>query len=98
MYSEVNAIWEAWLGVFTNTKEEAVINRKQNKTLFDYQALMTKSLKEFYRVLKPNKWITIEFSNTSASVWNSIQNALQGVGFVVSNVSSIDKNKVHLML
>ena len=93
MYSEVNAIWEAWLGVFTNTKEEAVINRKQNKTLFDYQALMTKSLKEFYRVLKPNKWITIEFSNTSASVWNSIQNALQGVGFVVSNVSSIDKKQ-----
>ena len=54
---------------------------------------MTKSLKEFYRVLKPNKWITIEFSNTSASVWNSIQNALQGVGFVVSNVSSIDKKQ-----
>ena len=40
-----------------------------------------------------NKWITIEFSNTSASVWNSIQNALQGVGFVVSNVSSIDKKQ-----
>lgn len=93
MYSEVSAIWEAWLGVTTNTKEEAIINRKQNKTLFDYQMLMNNSLKEFYRVLKPNKWITIEFSNTSASVWNSIQNALQGVGFIVSNVSSIDKQQ-----
>ena len=48
---------------------------------------------EFYRILKPGKWMTIEFSNTSASVWNSIQNALQGVGFVIANVSALDKKQ-----
>lgn len=36
---------------------------------------------------------TIEFSNTSAAVWNSIQNALQGVGFVVVNVAALDKKQ-----
>ena len=35
----------------------------------------------------------MEFSNTSASVWNSIQNALQGVGFVVVNVAALDKQQ-----
>ena len=80
MYSELNSIWEGWLKVTTNNKEEAIINKEQKKSLFDYQSLMYKSFKEFYRVLKPGKWITIEFSNTSASVWNSIQNALQSVG------------------
>jgi hypothetical protein len=44
-------------------------------------------------VLKPGRWLTVEFSNTKAAIWNSIQSALQEAGFVVSNVSSIDKQK-----
>lgn len=93
MYSELSSIWESWIKVSTNNKEEAIINKAQHKSLFDYQALMNASLKEFYRVLKPGKWLTMEFSNTSASVWNSIQNALQGVGFVVVNVAALDKKQ-----
>lgn len=93
MYSELSSIWESWIKVQTNNKEEAVITDAQRKTLFEYQTLMNKSFKEFYRVLKPGKWITIEFSNTSASVWNSIQNALQAVGFIVVNVAALDKKQ-----
>lgn len=93
MYSELNSIWESWIKVVTNNKEEAIINNVQHKTLFEYQTLMNQSFKEYYRVLKPGKWLTIEFSNTSAAVWNSIQNALQGVGFVVVNVAALDKKQ-----
>ena len=93
MYSELSSIWEGWIKVQTNTKEEAIINNVQGKTLLEYQALMNRSFKEYFRVLKPGKWLTIEFSNTSASVWNSIQNALQGVGFVVVNVAALDKKQ-----
>lgn len=93
MYSELNSVWESWLNVQTNNKEEAIVNEGQGKTLFDYQMLMNHSLKEFYRILKPGKWLTMEFSNTSAAVWNSIQNALQGVGFVVVNVAALDKKQ-----
>ena len=93
MYSELSSIWEGWMGVSTNNEDEAIVNDYQNKTLFDYQKLMNASFKEFYRVLKPGKWLTIEFSNTQASVWNSIQNALQGVGFVVANVAALDKKQ-----
>ena len=93
MYSELNSIWEGWLRVKTENKEEAIVNNSQRKSLFDYQVLMNRSLREFYRVLKPGKWLTMEFSNTSAAVWNSIQNALQGVGFVLANVSALDKQQ-----
>ena len=93
MYSELSSIWEGWIKIQTNNKEEAIINPLQQKSLFEYQELMNRSLREFYRILKPGKWITIEFSNTSAAVWNSIQNALQGVGFVVVNVSALDKKQ-----
>lgn len=93
MYSELSCIWESWIKVATNSKEEAIINKVQQKLLFEYQTLMNHSLQEYYRVLKPGKWLTIEFSNTSASVWNSIQNALQGVGFIVVNVAALDKKQ-----
>lgn len=93
MYSELNSIWEGWLGVLTDNTDEAIINDTQHKDLFEYQRLMNESLREYFRVLKPGKWLTMEFSNTSASVWNSIQNALQGVGFVVTNVAALDKQQ-----
>lgn len=93
MYSELNFIPESWVRLKTDSKKEAIVNEAVNKSLFDYQTLMNESLAEFYRILKPGKWITMEFSNTSAAVWNSIQNALQGVGFVVANVAALDKKQ-----
>lgn len=93
MYSELSSIWEGWLRVKTNNDEEAVVNKIQNKKLSDYQYLINRSLCEFYRVLKSGKWMTIEFSNTSASVWNSIQYALQNVGFIIAGVAAIDKKQ-----
>jgi DNA modification methylase len=93
MYSELNFIHEGFLKIFTNNKDEAIQNRTQLKSLFSYQNLMSLSFSEFYRILKPGKWMTVEFSNTSASVWNSIQTSLQNVGFVISNVTSIDKQQ-----
>lgn len=93
MYSELNSIWEGWIKLRTNTEDEAVVSRSQGKGLPEYQLIINRSFKEFYRILKPGKWMTIEFSNTSAAVWNSIQNALQGVGFVVTTVASLDKKQ-----
>lgn len=92
-YSELNFIWECWLKVVTNITTEAIENRGHNKTLLDYQSLMSRCFEEFYRVLKPNKWMTVEFSNTSAAVWNGIQTSIQKAGFVIANVSALDKQQ-----
>jgi DNA modification methylase/predicted RNA-binding Zn-ribbon protein involved in translation (DUF1610 family) len=92
-YSELNFLPEAWIGVFTNNKTEAVINSTQDKKSWDYQELMYRSFKEAYRILKPGRWITIEFHNSKNSVWNSIQEALQKAGFVVADVRTLDKKQ-----
>ncbi|TCW61340.1 DNA methyltransferase [Treponema sp. J25] len=92
-YSELNFLWEAWLKVFTNTKPEAIVNDSQRKGLDEYRELMTACFKEAYRVLKPGRWMTVEFSNTQAAVWNSIQTALAEAGFIVANVSALDKQQ-----
>lgn len=91
MYSELNFLWESWLKVTTNTTQEAIENKTQKKTVDEYRRLMADCFKEAYRVLKPGRWMTVEFSNTKASVWNSIQTSLQEAGFVVANVSVLEK-------
>ncbi len=93
MYSELNLLWESWLKVRTNNKEEAIENKFQGKSTFEYQSLMLLCFKEYFRVLKPGKWMTVEFSNTSAAVWNGIQVAIQNAGFIIANVSALDKKQ-----
>lgn len=93
MYSELSFIWESWLKVLTNSKSEAIENSSQNKGANEYRNLMTSCFKEAYRVLKPGRWITVEFSNTKATVWNNIQTALTDAGFIVANVSALDKKQ-----
>lgn len=93
MYSEGSFLWESWLKVFTNTKPEAIINRTQGKQLANYRLLMLKAFQEAYRVLKPNRWITVEFHNSRASVWNAIQESLAKAGFVIAQVAILDKKQ-----
>lgn len=100
MYSELNFLSESWLKVKTNNREEAIQNKTQGKSTLDYQNLMTESFREYFRVLKPNRWMTVEFSNTSAAVWNAIQNSIQRAGFIISSVTAIDNTRggLHAML
>ena len=92
-YSELNILWEAWLKVKTNNKQEAIENAVQGKGSQEYRSIMAACFSEAYRVLKPGRWMTVEFSNTKASVWNSIQTALTEAGFIVANVSALDKKQ-----
>ncbi len=93
MYSELNILAESWLKVRTNNLQEAIINKSQLKTIASYQGLMTSCFKEYFRVLKHGKWMTVEFSNTSAAIWNAIQTSLQRAGFIIANVAGLDKKK-----
>lgn len=92
-YSELNSLPEPWLKVVTNNTHEAIENKAQGKDSYFYREIMTKCFAEYARVLKPGKYMTVEFSNTSAAVWNSIQTALQNVGFVIANVAALDKQQ-----
>ena len=54
---------------------------------------MTECFKEYYRALKPGRWMTVEFHNSKNAVWNAIQEALQAAGFVVADVRTLDKKQ-----
>ena len=90
-YADLNFLVEAWHGVTTDAKPEAIIDKFKNKALPDYQHLMQRCFAEYHRVLKPGRWMTVVFSNSKAAVWNAIQVALQQAGFVVAEVTALDK-------
>lgn len=91
MYSELNFLWESWLKVKTQNRCEAIVNNSQNKAVPDYMRLMERCFTEYFRILKPGRWITVEFHNSKNSVWNAIQSALSMAGFIVADVRTLDK-------
>jgi len=92
-YSDLNFFAETWFGVLTNVEPEAIVDRVKSKKLYDYQLLMQRCFKEYYRILKPGRWMTVEFHNSKNSVWNAIQEALQSAGFVIADVRTLDKKQ-----
>ena len=97
IYSEMNLLLEGWLKVKTNETDESVIDESQNKNFFDYGKLMTRCFSECYRVLKPGNWMSVEFHNTKASIWNLIQTSISESGFVVAQVNKLDKGSTTIL-
>ena len=92
-YSDLNFLVESWHKVVTDAGPEAIIDKAKDKELNDYQDLMRACFVEYGRVLKPGRWMTVVFSNSSNAVWRSIQEALGTAGFVVADVRTLDKQQ-----
>jgi len=90
-YSEMNFLWESWLGEHTDTRDEAIINAAQGKGVGEYRALLTRAFRECRRVLKDQGWMTIIFHNSSSEVWAALQAALGDAGFAVHGTQTFDK-------
>jgi DNA modification methylase len=97
IYSEMNLLLEAWLRVRTNAGPEAVIDASRGRDGTQYAELMRACFREVYRVLKPGRWLTVEFHNTRAEVWNLFQEVLGDSGFVVAQVSVFDKGSTTIL-
>jgi predicted RNA methylase len=92
-YADLNFLVESWHRVATNATPEAIIDQAKAKKLVDYQALMEGCFREYARVLKPGRWMTVVFHNSSNAVWNAIQESIQRAGFVVADVRTMDKQQ-----
>ncbi len=90
-YSDLALVIESWHRLTTSWDSEATMDSFKQRGLPDYTRLMSACFVEFARVLKPGRWITIEFSNSDNSVWLGIQQALANAGVVVADTRIFDK-------
>ena len=85
-YGELNFIWEAWLNLDTKWHdEEIIVNNVRGKTEADWACMMHQAMSECYRVLKPGRWLSLCYHDTSAGTWTLIQDIMAEVGFIVES-------------
>jgi len=97
-YGDSSFLWEAWLGDFTDSRYEAVVNRSVNrvvdgKSLDDYERLLATAFGEVGRVLRPGGWASVAFHNSDDAVWSALQRALDSAGFAVEAAVAFDKSQ-----
>ncbi|MBK5966802.1 DNA methylase [Thiocystis minor] len=92
-YADLNFLVESWHGVQTSPANEAIVDQAKKKDVQDYHALMRGCFAEYHRVLKPGRWMTVVFSNSSNAIWRAIQEAMGVAGFVIADVRTLDKQQ-----
>lgn len=92
-YAEISFINEAWLGRYTDRSDEIIVSNSQQKSLAEYQDLLTTALSEVRRILKPEGQATLVFHSASAEVWNALQTAYTEAGLNVECAGLLDKTQ-----
>lgn len=83
-YGELNYAWEAWLKHDTSWHdEEIIVNDTRGVTVGDWARLMRIAMAESYRVLKPGRWLSLCYHDTSEGTWALIQDIMAEAGFIV---------------
>jgi hypothetical protein len=88
-YGELNFIWEAWLDFDTHWhSEEIIVNDVRNKSEADWATMMKRAKVECYRVLKPGRWLSLCYHDTSEGTWELVQDIMAEAGFVVDKTDT----------
>jgi DNA modification methylase len=88
-YGELNFVWEAWLGFDTHWhEEEIIVNDVRGMSETDWASRMRLVMAECYRVLKPGRWLSLCYHDTSEGTWALVQDIMAEVGFVVDRTDS----------
>lgn len=88
-YGELNYVWEAWQKADTGWhKEEIIVNEVRGKSETDWASQMYRAMAECYRVLKPGRWLSLCYHDTSEGTWELVQDVMAEVGFIVDKTES----------
>jgi DNA modification methylase len=83
-YAELNAVWEWLLDADDNYWEnEIVVNSARKLDEAHWCAALRSSIAECYRVLKPGRWLSLCYHDTSEGTWELVQDIMAEVGFLV---------------
>ena len=84
-YGEANHLWEAWLGLDTKWRtDEIIINPVLGRDEDEWCHMMRKAMSECFRVLKPGRWLTLCYHDSSEGTWALVQDMMAEAGFVVA--------------
>jgi 16S rRNA G966 N2-methylase RsmD len=83
-YLDLSAMWNAWLDLDVTQKDyelEAIEGGEQHKTKEEYKMLIAQSIREMYRVLKFDRWLSFVFAHKDPEFWHLIIDTAEKCGF-----------------
>jgi tRNA G10 N-methylase Trm11 len=83
-YLDLSVMWNSWLDLeVTNQdyEQEAIEGGENHKSKNDYNILIAQSIKEMYRVLKYDRWMSFVFAHKDPEFWHLIINTAESSGF-----------------
>jgi hypothetical protein len=88
-YGELNFVWESWLGAESQWHaDEIVVNAARGKTEEEWARGLGQAMRECCRVLKPGRWLSLCYHDTSERRWATIQDLMAAAGLVVDTADS----------
>jgi hypothetical protein len=83
-YLDLSVMWNAWLDLKVTEEDynmEAIEGGEHDKSKDEYNDLIAKSIKEMYRVLKYDRWMSFVFAHKDPEFWHLIIETAEACGF-----------------
>lgn len=83
-YLDLSVMWNAWLDLDVTEEDyelEAIEGGEKQKTKQEYNRLIADSIKEMYRVLKFDRWMSFVFAHKDPEFWHLIIETAESCGF-----------------
>ena len=83
-YLDLSVMWNAWLDLEVSEEDyqqEAIEGGEHNKSKNEYNSLIAQSIKEMYRVLKYDRWLSFVFAHKDPGFWHLIIETAEACGF-----------------
>ena len=83
-YLDLSVMWNAWLDLEVTQEDyqqEAIEGGDQKKGKSEYNELIAQSIKEMYRVLKFDRWMSFVFAHKDPEFWHLIIETAEACGF-----------------
>ncbi len=83
-YLDLSTMWNAWLDLEVTEEDyllEAIEGGEHQKSKEEYNQLIAESIKEMYRVLKFDRWLSFVFAHKDPEFWHLIIDTAESCGF-----------------
>jgi 16S rRNA G966 N2-methylase RsmD len=83
-YLDLSAMWHAWLDLDVSEEDyklEAIEGGEHEKSKEEYKQLIAQSIKEMFRVLKYDRWLSFVFAHKDPEFWHLIVDTAESCGF-----------------
>ena len=83
-YLDLSVMWNAWLDLDVTKEDyelEAIEGGEKVKSKLEYNKLIAQSIREMYRVLKFDRWMSFVFAHKDPEFWHLIIDTAERCGF-----------------